>query len=273
MSHKFKLTFAALALLTLWALPQIFAQKMKPEVRIKPFPKDEQVRYVAHYGLINAGEALISLEENHNVQGHECYKVDVEGRTIGMFALGMKVDDLWRSYIDKRTYMPRKFYRNIKENRYRKVETIYFDQDTGRAYVRSTTGKRPEKIKSYDTPPNVQDMISGYYFLRTLNLTKYKDGDTVKIPAFFEDKNYNFKMVYRGKDRVKTKLGKFDAFRFDPIMPDNSIFDGEDAISLWMSDDEYRVPIKIRAKMFIGAIEIEITDYKNAYTSWEDRDE
>ena len=76
---------------------------------------------------------------------------------------------------------------------------------------------------------------------------------------------YDFKVVYKGKETVKTKLGKFSAFKMTPMMPENKIFSGKNAITFWMSNDSNRVPLKIRAKMFVGAIEVEITEYKNEF--------
>ncbi|MGF1532332.1 MAG: DUF3108 domain-containing protein [Bernardetiaceae bacterium] len=230
------------------------------------FPEGEQVTYLAHYGFINAGEARISLDKNATqIDGKTCHKVAVEGRTTGVFRLGMRVDDLWQSYIDARTGLPQQFFRDIKENKYTKVETVQFDQQHGKAHVRHTTKNRPEKQATYDMLPQSQDMISGYYYLRGLNFDAYQAGDTLTIPAFFEDKPYHFQLRYLGRERVRTKIGTYDALVMAPLMPASSIFDGQDAIKFWISDDQYRIPLKIRANMFIGAVQVEVTEYKNQY--------
>lgn len=228
------------------------------------FPAGERVEYLAHYGFINAGEAVIRLsDEQHQINGKSCYKVEIEGRTTGMFRLGMRVDDLWRSYIDTQTGLPQRFHRDIKENKYTKVETVNFDQEAGKAYVRHVTKSRPEKKETYEMDPHSQDMISGYYHLRGIDFSQYQKGDTITIDAFFEDKPYDFRLRFLGKSQVKTRIGKYDALVMAPIMPESSIFDGENSIQFWISDDKYRIPLKIRANMFIGAVEVEVVEYQN----------
>jgi hypothetical protein len=106
-------------------------------------------------------------------------------------------------------------------------------------------------------------MIGGFLYLRIMDLSKIKVGDTVAVKGFFEDEFYSLSIVYKGKDVVKTKAGKFKALKFVPIMPKNKIFDGENSVTAWFSDDDNRIPIKISAEMFIGSAGVELTGYKN----------
>ena len=64
------------------------------------------------------------------------------------------------------------------------------------------------------------------------------------------------------KKEIRTKFGKVASIEMAPIMPDNKIFRGENSIKFWVSDDINRVPLKIRAKLFVGAFEVELTDYE-----------
>ena len=116
--------------------------------------------------------------------------------------------------------------------------------------------------KYYQTPDNVRDMVAGFMYLRVIDFSKYKKGDTLAISGFFEDTPYNMKIIYAGKDKVNTKLGKIPCHKLVPVMPDNKIFDGENSITCWISDDGNRIPIKIQAKMFIGSTGIELVGFK-----------
>ncbi|PIY12322.1 MAG: DUF3108 domain-containing protein [Flexibacter sp. CG_4_10_14_3_um_filter_32_15] len=228
------------------------------------FTKGEKISYLVHYGFINAGEAIVKVDNNsHNVNGNSCYRVDVEGKTVGVFAWTTDVDDKWSSYIDTQKHIPRKFYRKIKENKYRKEETVMFDHNGKQANVKYK--KRNDKNwtkKEYPIPTNVQDMISGYYFLRRVDYEKLTKNEIIRMDAFFEDSVYDFKVRYIGKETIKTKLGKKETFVMTPIMPENGIFSGKESIKIWMSADEDRIPLKIRADMFIGGVEVDITEYE-----------
>lgn len=228
------------------------------------FKKGEEISYLVHYGFINAGEAIVRVDKNfHNVSGNSCYRVDVEGKTVGMFALATDVDDKWSSYIDREKHIPRKFYRKIKENKYRKEETVLFDHTGKKANVKYKKKNDTDwKRKEYPIPTNVQDMISGYYFLRRVDYEKLNKNEIIRMDAFFEDSVYDFKVRYIGKETIKTKIGKKETFVMSPIMPENSLFSGKEAIKIWMSADEDRIPLKIRANMFIGGVEVDVTEYK-----------
>jgi hypothetical protein len=270
---KTPLSFLA-ALLAFWLLLPLFsAAPTYSPLAIMPlgevdmlnmqFKKGEKIHYLAHYGFINAGEATVEIApEYYEVSGNRCYKVDVVGKTIGLFGLTVKVNDLWRSYIDTKSYIPRKFYRNINENKYHKEETVIFDHLNQQAKVRYSKRDKKEVHKEYQIPANVQDMISGYYFLRRVDYSKLQKGQIITMPAFFEDKVYQFQVKYEGKETIKTKIGKFECYVMQPIMPENSIFSGKNAVKFWMSADEHRIPLKIRAEMFIGGVEVEITKYE-----------
>ncbi len=228
----------------------------------KDFSKGERLSYLAHYGFINAARADVSLDSSlHQIGGKACYKVDVEAKTTGTFSVAYKVEDLWRSYIDTAMIAPQKFYRNIRENKYRLEETTHFRHKEKKAVVESVKDEGVE-TKHFEIPAYAQDIVSGYYYLRTIEFENFQPGDTVVMDAFFEDKVYDFKILYIGPSVVKTKFGKIKAFEMSPLIPVNDLFSGDNPIRFWVSDDENRVPLKIRAKLFVGAFEIDLVEHK-----------
>jgi hypothetical protein len=80
-------------------------------------------------------------------------------------------------------------------------------------------------------------------------------------PVFFEDEFYKLSIVYKGKETIKTKVGKIRCIAFKPIMPKNQLFEGENSITAYFSDDKNRIVVKIDAQMFIGSAGVELTGY------------
>lgn len=231
-------------------------------VKFKEFEMGEKLTYICHYGMVNIGEGVVRLDKKiHNVNNRPSYKVEVDGKTIGLFKFSYKVKDHWASYIDTAAMIPNRFYRNISENSYKLEETSDFDYRNSKVKVeKNKKGKKSEN--SYDVPLGVQDLISGYYWLRSLDYDSYSEGDTLNTPAFLEDELYNFKIRYLGKEKVWTPFGKIDSFVMSPIMPKNDLFEGQDAIKFWVSDDVNRVPLKVEATMFIlGSIDVELVKH------------
>jgi hypothetical protein len=94
-----------------------------------------------------------------------------------------------------------------------------------------------------------------------MDFSKLKVNDTVVVAGFFEDEFYKLKIVFRGRENVRLKVGKVRALLFAPVMPKNKMFDGENSIKAWFSDDKNRIPLKIDAEMFIGTAGVELTHY------------
>ena len=252
-------------LITMVAVFTAFSQYNNDGYRVMKnpsFKKGELLEYRINLGFLSAGEATMSiLPEIERVNDRPCYRIDIFGKTVGLADMLYSVKDNWGTYYDTTSLVPHKFYRNIQEGGYRKYEVIEFDHENEEARVTVYDKKtfKPRDVKSYEIPPHIQDLVSGYYFIRTLDFRTIQPNDTFSVKAFFDKELYDFKIVFLRREVVKTKLGKINSLVFTPVMPKNSIFDGENAIQLWMSDDDNKIPLKVKAKMFlVGSVELDI---------------
>jgi len=220
----------------------------------------EQIRYRVHYGFFNAGEAYMRLTDKfYLVNNIVCYRAEIIGNSTGAFDRIIRIRDVWGSYFDSVRFQPQKSFRSIQENKYRKREETFFDYSRNVARV-VAENDTPEVIS---VVPGIQDMVSGYYFLRLLNYNNLQRNDTIKLVGIFEDKTYNFNILYLGKTKIKTRFGKSNAFLISPVMPPNKLFKGEYPIRMWISDDQNRIPLKIEAELLLGSLDLDITDYSN----------
>lgn len=233
------------------------------------FDAGEVIKFRAHYGFLTGGEGVMSISDNiYSVNGRPCYKIDLFGETTGLVDYMFSVKDNWRSYVDTTALLPQKFYMFIKEGNFRKNQGVIFDHTEQRAVV-EVMDKHTRELKrkeEYDIPVFAQDIISGYYFLRTLDYSSLEVGDIIKVDGFFDKDIYNFRIRFQGREIIDTDLGEFPALRFVPLMHENDLFDGEESIEFWLSDDERRLPLKIRAEMFVGAVELDIKEYYSEET-------
>jgi hypothetical protein len=228
------------------------------------FIRGEVIEYKAHYGFVNAAEGQMVIHDDlFTINGRPCYKIDVFGKSIGMFDLFLRIRDNWGTYLDTASIVPQKFYQKIEEGKYRKHEIIDFDHENGNVKVHNYhfRNKAWKPIEEFEIPRYAQDIVSGYYYLRTLDFKKIKEGEIITVKAFFDDEVYDFKIKFIGREQLKTKLGTINSLVISPIMPENSLFDGENSIQVWISEDRNKVPLKIRANMFVGAVEIDIQSY------------
>jgi Protein of unknown function (DUF3108) len=248
-------------------LTSFSGEKRKDFIPIKntSFSTGEVLDYRVNFGFFTVGKATTVVDKAiYNINSRPCFKVDAFGETLGFVSWITKVNDQWGAYIDTAALVTHVSYRKIKEGNYRKNELITYDHDKLQAEVKvmdQKTGIYGEP-KFYKTPSNVRDMVGGFLYLRVIDFSKYKKGDTLAISGFFEDTPYNLKIIYSGKEKVETKVGIIPCHKLIPVMPDNKIFDGENSITCWISDDQNRIPVKIQAKMFIGSTGIELISFK-----------
>ena len=225
------------------------------------FGTGELLNFHVTFGIFSVGEAKMEIKDRtFRVNGRKCYRVDVHGKTTGLVSWVAKVDDIWGAYVDTAALVPHISYRKIRENNYKKDELVKFDHNTDMIeykVVDKKTGKFKDPLY-YKAPDNVRDMVGGYMYLRTLDLDSFQVGDTIAVNAFFEDTFYDFRIMYQGKEVVKTKMGRINCHKLVPVMPDNKLFDGENSIAVWFSDDQNKIPVRIEASMFIGKAGVEI---------------
>ena len=228
------------------------------------FGAGEKITYRVHYGFVTAGEAELLIDKKiHMINNRPSYRIDIKGRTTGLADKLYNVKDNWGTYMDTAAVVPHRFYRHIREGKYRKNEVVNFHQLNKKAVVHrySKDGKELESSETYEVPVYVQDLVSGYYYMRTLDYTNVKPGEILKVQAFFDDEVYDFKVRFIGREKVKTELGRLDALVMAPILPENSLFKGDNAVKLWLSDDQHKIPLKIKADMLVGAIEVDIRNF------------
>lgn len=221
------------------------------------FRAGESYDYKVKYGFLTIGEAEVDVDDKiYAVSNRPCFKVNVVGKTAGLTDV-FKVRNTYRSYVDTLAFIPHKFIYSARENSYKRDQIINFDHHKNEAIK-----VEKEQSKTFAVPNNIQDVISGYYFLRTIDFSKFSIGQSISSPLFFDEDLYIMKIKYAGKGIIHTKFGKTRVLKLNPILPKNDLFKGENAIRIWVSDDRNRVPLKIEVDFSFGTIDMEIKNYK-----------
>ena len=253
---KITLLFCAL-ILTL----STFSQQKDPV-----FKKGEWLRFKMSYsGFLRAGSAILSVDET-TLNGKEVFHVTGKGWTSGMIKWFFKVDDDYQSYFDKETGKPYLFKRKINEGGYKKHRHTTFNYDTKEAYVQDFTKQKDTTIASID---NIQDMMSSFYYLRNYDLSSIKPGDEIKLDMFMDSQIYPFKLRFLGTEILKTKFGKLKTLRFRPVVQSGRVFKAQESVTIWVTADANRIPIKLKASLAVGSLRAELEAYKGLANSFE----
>ena len=68
-------------------------------------------------------------------------------------------------------------------------------------------------------------------------------------------------MKFLGKENITVDIGTFSCLKFAPVVQKGRIFKKEEDLTVWVTDDANHLPILARAKILIGAVEMEVTKY------------
>lgn len=223
------------------------------------FKPGEWLKFRIHYGFLNASYATLYVTEG-NIDDTPVYHVIGKGKTTGFASLFFKVDDRYESYFDKETGMPLRFIRKIDEGGYTKDIEINFDQEADVAVLHD---KKNKKKLNFALDGTIQDLVSGFYYLR--NHYDPKDlrvGKSIELKMLYDDDGvFRFRLKYLGKEVLKTKFGKVECLKFRPYVQSGRVFREEESLSMWVSNDANRIPIRIKADLAVGSIKADLEAY------------
>ncbi len=245
-----KLTGIALFLAFILPFMQNLTERLAKGQSDSVFKPGEQLDYEMSYGWITGGVASLRLEETQ-FMGKDVYHVKAVGKTIGVAHTIYHVRDSYESYFDPETGKPYKSVMNLREGNYRNYNEVYYNHNEG-TLISKKSGKK-------EIGKEVFDIVSAFYFLRK-NLKDIKVGDKVVIHTYFHDEPWDLVIRYKGNETIKTRFGKINCMKFKPIVLEGT-FESEDALDIWISNDQNKIPVRVKMKFFVGSFKTDLVKY------------
>lgn len=221
------------------------------------FKSGESITYKVYYNVsfayIGAGEVNFTTTLA-DIDGRPAYHVVGEGHTYHSYDWIFKVRDRYETFIDTGSLLPLKFIRDVNEGDYHKYNVITFDHERN-------TATSPQG--TYHVPSCVQDVLSAIYYARNIDFDKYKPDDKIYFSMFLDNEVYHIYIRYLGKENVTTRYGTFRAIKFRPLLIKGTIFSGGEKMTVWVSDDGNKIPLRINTPITVGSIKVDLIGYKN----------
>lgn len=222
------------------------------------FKSGEYFKFRIHYGVVNAGYATLEVKDAVK-NGKKVFHVVGNGYTTGMTKFFFKVTDLYESYFDKETGKPYQFVRRIDEGGYTKNQEGFFNQENNTVTVKDYKHKSQKTISVTE---NVQDIVSTFYYLRNHpQVDKLKVGESITVDMFFDDEITKFRLKLIGKEDISTKFGTVSTRVFRPLVQAGRVFKEEESLTVWISDDENKIPLRIKASLAVGSLKADLEAY------------
>ena len=219
----------------------------------KAFKEGEKLTFDLDYGFITAGIAVMKIPRIKRISGREAYHIIFEVNSVPSFDWIYKVRDRYETYVDVEGLFPWRFEQHIREGGYTRDFSAFFDQRKGKA--KTSEGE-------YEIPKYVNDIISAFYFVRTFDYSNMKVGDMFLMQNFYKDKVYDLKVKYRGRETINVPSGTFDCIIIEPLVKEGGLFKHDGDIIIWLTDDELKMPVKVRTKIVIGHVEAILAKYE-----------
>lgn len=217
------------------------------------FGYGETLTYDVNYKFVTAGRAVMKIADKPaTVSGRPTYAVSFDVKTTSAFDKVFKVRDQYKTFIDVDGIFPWRFEQQVREGKYSRDFAANIDQ---KAHVARTTEG------AFNVSPYVHDILSAFYYTRTVDIGKMKKGQSFLLKNFYGKKAHDLRVRILGKERVSVEAGTFDCVIVEPLVVEGGLFKNEGRIVIYMTDDDRRIPVKVSTKVLIGSIDSELVSY------------
>lgn len=214
------------------------------------FGPGESLEFSIGYGLVEAGTARMEVKDAVTIDGRPTLRI-VSTATSNRFFDGLyRVRDTVTTWMDAEGLFPWRFEQDQREGDYLRHQEIRFDPVLSQAFFRD---------EKFDTPQYVQDILSAFYFVRTFPLAP---GDTLELPHWSERKYYTLRVVVHEVEKIKTEAGAFECLKLEPMLASDGLFRHEGKVFIWVTNDRLHMPVLVRSRLMVGAIEAELVAYR-----------
>lgn len=213
-----------------------------------PFSVGETLEFdvSAKWGIFGgSGDASLRVEAIDTVRGSRAYRL-ASDLTGGILVLG--VDHRDRSWLDVERLFSHRFQQKHEGTGGGRDRTYEFLPQR----MRYVDAVRPADHGLLATREPLDD-VSYVYYLRTLPL---RAGDVYTESRYYKAEGNPVTIRVLRRERITVPAGTFNAVVVRPIIRTDGLFREEGEAEIWISDDDRRLILKLRAKAKVGTLEM-----------------
>lgn len=240
------------------------------------FRDGEVMNFVLHYswGAINTdvGSATVRLD-SLTFNGQEAFRCSVYGKTTRLFDIFFKVREDFKSWFTRDRLVPLKFTRDTREGGYEARNTYLYDWNPDNPHIDADVYSTSSGQRSLEIPltPCTYDLPSLFFFARNMDIENVEPGRRYPMTFAIDDDVYNVYFILYGRETIKVKgLGTVNTIKFAAKLLEGEVFKGEEDMTIWITDDDNRLPVLFEAPLRVGVATGRMTGYeglKHPFTS------
>ncbi len=229
----------------------------------RAFAAGEKLTFTIRYGFIAAGEATMEVQEPVLINDSiPAYHIVTTARSAKFFDNFYKVRDRVETFLDEKGLFSWRFHKRLREGGYKFDLLVDYDQARGIAHVERIRYESSEPLKirnrskfDLETPPYVMDVLGAFYYVRTQDL---QVGEPLYMSNHDNKKVYDLQVIIQRKETVRVKAGKFRCIVVQPRLQGAAIFKQKGKLWVWLTDDQYKIPVLMKSKVVVGSITTEL---------------
>ena len=214
-----------------------------------PFTPGERLVFSLNWQGISAGKAELTIMPITTLSGEPAYHFVLTARTNGFIDNFYKVRNRFEAFADMTLTRSLLFKRNQREGDFRREVDVRFDWERGEAqYATKTKTRAPIPLED-----GTFDPLSVLFYVRTLS---FIEGAEVKRYVTDGKKNVEGVMRIVKREKITVPAGTYDTYLVKPDTKDiGGVFKKSKnaTISLWLTADHLRMPVKIKSKVAVGS--------------------
>ncbi|MBR5609790.1 MAG: DUF3108 domain-containing protein [Elusimicrobiaceae bacterium] len=219
----------------------------------------EQLKYGIYYTFVKAGTAYIKNRGLVSLHGRPVYLLQTTAFSAPVIDAVFKVRDVNQSWLDAQEFYSLGYGQSVREGRYIRDEWVTFDYDNHQYIGQSKKKAEPKQVQG-PLDIKVLDMLSSLYYVRSQKLEVGKD---LVFDIVNRSKQYPLIVKVLKKEKVKTEAGTFNTIVVEPQIRGEGIFVSKGkSLKVWLTDDKYKMPVKMTVEVFIGSVSAELLEYK-----------
>jgi hypothetical protein len=232
----------------------VSTQNFKWRTLNSDLPVEENLVFDIYWKIIKVGQATLEIKGFEEINGRNTYHLYSQAKSSVFFDNFFKVRDVNESWMDKESLCSLRYHFGISEGGWKKQEQADFDH-IRKEFTLDDNGT----IKKGAIPSFVQDIISAFYYFRTLDL---EVGDEYVFDVHSGEHTWPLKTKVTGKEKIEVKAGTFECFVLEPaVREDAGIFRAKGELKVWLMNDKNKMPVMMKTKTPFGAIVAELASY------------
>jgi hypothetical protein len=213
----------------------------------RPFQVGEQLTYEISWLNITAGTAVMEVAAAAMEGDQPLVKLITTAQSRPAITKFFPVDNRVESLLNPDTLLPEHLTFRRREGK--KKEDIEYTFHRKEGTVTAVKGGTTETL---EIPSGTQDIISCLYYARSeLSL---RPGSSLTMNVHHDKKTHKMDVRVEAIETINSSSGKVETARVLVVMPFQGIFLNQGNIRVWFTNDDRRIPIRMKAKVIIGSI-------------------